>query len=92
MDHERQKDVERERLRKFIDKMLDENYDEDAPDDLRMDTFLIVSVYVWGDSEGEIGSEGVAVSSETKKQYAVRGILERGLDRVKNASESGDAW
>lgn len=51
------------------------------PDDLRLDSFVIVAVYAWTDRDGE-EREGCTVWSEARRHYAKSGMLSLGLDRI----------
>jgi hypothetical protein len=88
------KESDRKRLYKLVDQALESLYDDEddrPPPSLRMDTAALVATYVWEDQEAGDGSEceGVSVYSESKRPTLVRGLLERGIDRLKGAAQTG---
>jgi hypothetical protein len=60
--------------------------DEDAPDDLRLDSFVIAATFAWTDDDGN-DREGTAVWSEARKHYAKLGQLHNAIDAVKELYE-----
>ena len=59
---------------------------EEAPEDLRLDNFVIVASFAWTDEDGD-DREGTAVWSEARRHYAKLGMLHNGIDSVKEAYE-----
>lgn len=79
MDLERVVAIAGEGLRRSYD-------DEDAPDDLRLDSFVIAATFAWTDEDGE-EKEGTAVWSEARRHYAKLGMLGNAIDAVKELYE-----
>lgn len=74
------RDFDLERIEKIAEAGLADSR-EDAPDDLALDSFIIVAVFTWTTNDGE-EREGAAVWSETRRNWAKLGLLEVGHDRV----------
>ena len=53
----------------------------EAPDQLRLDTFVIATMWVYDDENG-VEREGPGVWGESKRQYVKRGVLEVALERM----------
>jgi hypothetical protein len=82
-------DFEAQRIAKIAEEGIRRSYDdEDAPDDLRLDSFVIVATWAWTDEDGD-EREGTGVWSEARRHYAKLGMLHNGIDAVKEAF--GDA-
>jgi hypothetical protein len=64
--------------------LADSREDEDAPADLRLDTFVIVAEFIWTDEDGE-EREGAAVWGESRHHYVKEGLLRHGLDTIRDA-------
>ena len=54
---------------------------EEEDDELRLDTFAIVSVWVWKDESGD-DCEGYSIWSESRRTHVQAGILIAGLQRL----------
>jgi hypothetical protein len=55
--------------------------DESAPENLRLETFVIVAVMTWTDEDGD-EVEGTSIWSESRKQHVKVGVLHQGLARI----------
>lgn len=63
---------------------------EEEDEELRLDTFAIVSVWAWKDENGD-DNEGYSIWSESRRTHVQVGILVAGLHRLAEGSESGEA-
>ena len=54
---------------------------EEEDDELRLDTFAIVSVWAWKDENGD-DCEGYSIWSESRRTHVQAGILIAGLQRL----------
>ena len=89
MASQEQIEAERQRLYRIVDKMLEELYeDDDTPSDLRLDIPVVLGVYVWTDEDGD-EVEDVSIYSGTRRNFALRGILDRALERTREGNEGG---
>jgi hypothetical protein len=55
----------------------------DAPDHLRIDTFVIVPMLLWTDEDGD-EHEAPAVYGESRRQYIKRGVLDAALQAIRD--------
>ena len=77
-------DADLERITRIAAEGLRRSEDEEEPEDeidLHLDTFAIVGVWAWKDSDGN-DCEGYSIWSETRRAHVQAGILVAGLNRL----------
>jgi len=78
-------DADLERITRIAQGGLETSREEED-DELRLDTFAIVSVWAWKDENGD-DCEGYSIWSESRRTHVQAGILVAGLHRL---SEGGN--
>ena len=60
--------------------------DPDAPEDLRVESFVIVPIFAYTDADGD-DVAAAAVWSESRRHCVKLGILVQGLDRLRRVTD-----
>lgn len=81
------RDLDLERIATIAAGQL-ETVREEQPE-ARLDTFVIVSIFNYDDEDGD-EREGTAVAGESRRHYVKVGVLEQGLDHVREIFDEED--
>lgn len=74
-------DANLERILTIAKNGITSSMEEEDQEELRLDTFAIVSVWAWEDEDGQ-ECEGYSVWSESRRSHVQVGILVGGLARI----------